>query len=188
MADDSFLILAVAGSLRRHSYNRGLVRASIELAPQGTRIEPYDIGSIPPYNGDIEAAGDPEPVLDFKRHIRAANALLIATPEYNYGIPGVLKNAIDWASRPPTDSALWRKPLAIVGASSGRGATIRAQLALRQTFLFTESYALLKPELAIAQAAQYFDSEGNLHDENIRELLKGVIMALVDWAHLVRPG
>ncbi len=188
MTEGSFLILAIAGSLRRQSYNRGLVRAAIDLAPQDVRVEPYDIAGIPPYNSDVEAAGDPDTVRDFKLRIRAADALLIATPEYNYGIPGVLKNAIDWASRPPTDSVLWRKPLGIVGASPGRGGTIRAQLSLRQTFLFTESYALLKPELAIANAADYFDSEGNLRDEKIRGLLKGVLAALVDWAHLVRPG
>src|SRR5438105_1890059 len=117
MTEVRFEVLGIAGSLRRASYNRGLIRAAREVAPQGMEISAFDLLPVPLYNGDVEAEGDPEPVRDLKERIRAADALLIAAPEYNYSIPGVLKNAIDWASRPPSDSALRHKPIALMGAS-----------------------------------------------------------------------
>lgn len=114
--------------------------------------------------------------------------MLIATPEYNYSIPGVLKNTIDWASRPPTESVLFHKPIAMMGASPGRFGTVRAQLALRQVFVFTESFAMLKPELMVSGAANLFDSEGNLQDEQTRNRIRSLIEALVNWAHRVGTG
>jgi chromate reductase, NAD(P)H dehydrogenase (quinone) len=123
--------LGIAGSLRRGSYNRSLIRAAIELAPAGTTVIPYDLMDLPMYNGDVEAEGDPEAVAAFKHAINAADSLLIATPEYNHCVPGVLKNAIDWASRPARSSVLTGKPVAIMGATPGSGGTARAQAHLR---------------------------------------------------------
>src|SRR5919201_6101022 len=120
---ETMRILGIPGSLRAGSYNRQLLRAARELAPEPMEIELFELHDIPPYNGDVEAQGDPEPVAAFKDAIRHAHGLLIATPEYNRGIPGVLKNAIDWASRPPLGSPLAGKQVAIMGASTGRGGT-----------------------------------------------------------------
>ena len=175
-------ILGIAGSLRQGSYNRALLRAAQELASVDAQITPYTgLGDIPPYNEDVRAQGDPPPVKSLKAQIQAADALLIATPEYNYGIPGVLKNAIDWASRPPEASPLRLKPIALMGASPGNMGTVRAQLALRQTFLFTESYVLLKPEVLVWRAADRFDAQGNLTDRATREHVSKLITALVAW-------
>lgn len=182
MVSDRFRILGIPGSLRRASYNRGLLRSALEVAPNGVDIELVDLAPIPLFNADVEARGDPEPVREFKERIRAADALLIATPEYNYNIPGVLKNAIDWASRPPADSVLRQKPIALMGAFPGRFGTARSQLALRQVFVFTGSFVLVKPELMVSGAAQLFDAEGNLRDEETRRRIRGLIDALMDWA------
>lgn len=183
-----FRILGIAGSLRRASYNKGLLRAAQEVAPPGVEVEIFDLAPIPLYNADVEAAGDPEPVRLFKERIRAADALLIATPEYNYAIPGVLKNALDWAGRPPADSPLRQKPVALIGASTGMFGTVRAQLALRQVFVYTESYVLPRPELLVANARDRFDADGNLRDPEVRERLRAVVTALVAWAHRLRAG
>lgn len=175
-------ILGIAGSLRHGSYNRALLRVAQELSPAEAQITPYTrLGEIQPYNEDVRTQGDPEPVRDLKAQIRAADALLIATPEYNYGIPGVLKNAIDWASRPPEESPLRYKPIALMGASPGNMGTVRAQLALRQTFLFTESYVLLKPEVLVSRAAERFDAQGNLTDQSTRDHVSRLITALIAW-------
>ncbi len=187
MSSDLFHILGIAGSLRQGSYNRGLLRAAQEVAPEGVVIDLFDLALIPPYNADVEAKGDPDTVRQLKEHIRAADALLIATPEYNYSIPGVLKNAIDWASRPPATHALRHKPVALMGASGGRGGTIRAQLALRQVFVFTESYALLRPEILMANAATLFDNDANLVDGETRQRINALIQALIEWAYLLTP-
>jgi chromate reductase, NAD(P)H dehydrogenase (quinone) len=116
---DHVHVLGIAGSLRQKSYNKAALRAAAELVPEGMTLEIYDIAPIPLFNADVEAQGDPEPVRDFKARLAAANALLIATPEYNYSMPGVLKNALDWASRPVATTPLGEKPLAIIGASGG---------------------------------------------------------------------
>lgn len=175
-------VLGIAGSLRAGSYNRGLLRAAIEVAPAGVELRIFDsLAAIPPYNADVEAKGDPEPVAAFKAAIAAADALLIATPEYNYGVPGVLKNAIDWASRPPGKSVLNRKPAAIMGATPGGTGTARAQLALRQSFVFTETYVLLRPEVLVARAQEKFDAEGRLTDEPTRRFVGQLLEALVAW-------
>lgn len=186
--DRELRVLGFAGSLRSGSYNRALLRAAIELAPPGMTIEPWDLAPIPLYNGDVEAAGDPEPVAAFKRAIRAADALLVVTPEYNYGVPGVLKNAIDWASRPPDDAALAGKPAALLGATPGRTGTARAQLQVRQAFVFTDTPALLKPEVLVARAHEKFDAEGRLTDEPTRRIVVRLLEALAEWSRRLGVG
>ena len=182
-------VLGIAGSLRKGSYNRGLLRAAVELAPESLQIETYeDLGLIPPYNADVEAEGDPAPVRQLKERIRAADALLIASPEYNYGIPGVLKNAIDWASRPPQSSPLRHKPIAIMGASTGNFGTARAQLALRQTFIFTKSLVLPEPEVYVFRAAERFDDAANLRDQSTRDHVQRLVEALARWVQGLRAG
>ncbi|MGH7795589.1 MAG: NADPH-dependent FMN reductase [Candidatus Binatia bacterium] len=175
-------VAGVAGSLREGSLNKGLLRAAVELAPAGMEIQVYPrLGDIPPYNDDVFQKGDPEAVADLKTFIGNADALLISTPEYNYGVPGVLKNAIDWASRPAGTSVLNRKPAALMGCSPGLGGTIRAQHALRQSFVFTETHVMLQPEIKIPSAAPLFDSSGKLTDENTRQHVKKLLEAFSKW-------
>jgi chromate reductase len=179
----SFQVLGIAGSLRSGSYNRSLVRAAAELGPPGMQVVIFErLDEIPLYNEDLEAKGDPKPVAAFKTAIREADALLIATPEYNYGVPGPLKNAIDWASRPAASTPLKGKPALIIGASPGPGGTVRAQLALRQTFVYTQTLALPGPEFALQHCAEKFDSGGRLTDDLSRRLLAGRLHALMDFA------
>ncbi len=182
--DRPFRILGIPGSLRKASFNRGLIRAAQEVAPEGVEIELYDLGEIPLYNGDVEAQGVPAAVQAFADQIRAADALLIATPEYNYSIPGVLKNAIDWASRPSVKNPLRHKPVALMGASGGMYGTARAQLAMRQVLASViEAHTMIKPELLVNQAGQKFDSDGNLTDDDTRERLAALIEGLVAWSN-----
>ena len=178
----SIRVAGIPGSLRAGSLNKALLQAAVELAPAGMEIKTYTgLGDIPPYNEDVFVKGDPEPVAVMKAAITEADAMLISSPEYNYGVPGVLKNAIDWASRPAGKSVLNRKPAAIMGCSPGLGGTIRAQHALRQTFVFTETYVMLQPEIKIPSAAPLFDSSGRLIDENTRQHLKKFLEAFVIW-------
>lgn len=179
-------ILGVAGSLRRLSFNRGLLRAAQELAPEGVKIKVFDLAPIPLYNQDVEAQGDPEPVRQLKQAISEADALLIATPEHNYSVPGVLKNAIDWASRPPERAVLTHKPVAIMGASTGRFGTARAQLVLRQVLLATNCYVLIEPEVYVGRAPNGFDANSNLVDEPTRQRVRALVEALVDWTSRLR--
>ena len=174
-------VLGIAGSLRAGSFNRSLLRAAQELAPAGMEIAAFDLAPIPLYNGDVEEKGDPDPVAALKAAIRQADALLFVTPEYNFGVPGVLKNAIDWASRPPRGSVLQGKPAAIMGATPGMGGTGRAQMALRQTFVFTQTYALLSPEVRVARAQEKFDASGRLTDEKTRQFVGQLLQALAEW-------
>jgi chromate reductase len=174
-------VLGISGSLRRASFNKGLIRAATEGAPDGMTIEAFELAGIPLYDADVEAEGLPDRVAELKTHIGEADGLLIATPEYNYSIPGVLKNAIDWASRPAGGSPLRSKPVAIVGASGGGFGTVRAQLALRQVFLSTGSLALPQPELRVTHARERFDAAGNLADEAIRAELGSLLVAFVTW-------
>ena len=133
---DTLRILGVAGSLRAGSYNRALLRAAVRLAPEGMEIEVFDLLEVPLYNGDVEAAGDPPGVMGFKQAISAADGVLMVTPEYNHGVPGVMKNAVDWASRPPREAPLEGKPVGLIGASTGITGTARGQSQLRQAFEF----------------------------------------------------
>jgi chromate reductase len=174
-------ILGIAGSLRKASFNRAALRAAQQLVPDGVSLEIFDLDGIPPFNQDDEAH-PPERVALFKQRIRAADAILIVTPEYNYSIPGVLKNAIDWASRPYGDNAWEDKPVALMGASVGAMGTSRAQHHLRQAFVFLNMYPLNRPEVMISNASQRFDEKGNLKDEETESHIQNLLVALVAWA------
>ena len=173
--------LGIAGSLRRASYNRGLIRASIALAPPGTSVSSFDLAEIPLFNADLEALGDPPAVAALKLAISTADALVIATPEYNHCVPGVLKNAIDWASRPARRSVLSNKPVAVLGASTGRGGTARAQAHLRDGLAYTNGYVLPLPEVLVDLAGEKFDADGNLADEATRGDVRDLLVALAAW-------
>ncbi|HEX8772605.1 MAG TPA: NAD(P)H-dependent oxidoreductase [Pyrinomonadaceae bacterium] len=177
-------ILGIAGSLRRQSYNRALLRAATQVAPEGATIEIFEIDGIPPFSEDDEQ-NPPEKVTELKRRIREADAVLFVTPEYNYSIPGVLKNAIDWASRPYGDSAWSGKPAAIMGASTGRIGTARAQYHLRQVMVFLNMFPLNQPEVMVGAANERFDTVGNLTDEQTREYVRLQIQSLVDWTRRI---
>jgi len=181
-----FRVLGIPGSLRRGSYNRGLLRAAHEVAPDDVRIEVFDLHGIPPYDEDVREQGIPEPVARLNAAIASADAVLIATPEYNWSIPGVLKNALDWVSRPPATSPLRRKPVALIVASAGLSGTIRAQLALRQVLVSLECYVLPKPDLFVREAGQLFDRDGRLTDRETRQRLHELLLALVDWTVRLR--
>ncbi len=184
---DRLRVCGLAGSLRKASYNRALLRAAQELAPPELEIVTFDrLGELPPYNADVEAQGDPEPVAALKQAIGAAAGLLIVTPEYNFGVPGVLKNAIDWASRPPRKSVLNNRPTAIVGASPGMLGTARAQSALRQCFVFTNTPVMLQPEVLVARAKDKFDDQGRLTDEATRKFLRALLQSFVEWIRRFR--
>jgi chromate reductase len=180
--------LGIAGSLRRLSYNRGLIRAAVELAPPGITVVPYDFSDVPLYNGDVEAQGDPEPVTRFKRAIAEADALLIATPEYNHCLPGVLKNAIDWASRPARASVLSGKPVAIMGATPGQGGTARAQQQLRDGLAYTNGYVLPLPEVLVPGARQKFDEASDLIDPETRSQVLDLLKAFAAWTRRMQSS
>jgi chromate reductase len=184
---ESFRILGIAGSLRTASYNRGMLRAAVDVAPAGVTILPCEIGSLPLYDGDIEVTGDPQPVLELKESIRSADALLISTPEYNTSIPGVLKNAIDWASRPPMRSPLWEKPVGVMGASWSRFGTVRAQTDLRKILHSAGCLVLPNPQIYVANGERYFDDKGRLNDDETREQIGALLEALVSWSRRLRP-
>jgi chromate reductase, NAD(P)H dehydrogenase (quinone) len=178
-------ILGFAGSLRKGSYNRALLRAAAELMPEDARLEIFDLDGIPGYNQDLESMR-PQKVTEFKAKIRAADAILIVTPEYNYSIPGVLNNAIDWASRPLTDNSFQGKPVAIMSASTGMLGGARAQYHLRQTFVFLDIRSINKPEVIVTFANQKFDENGKLTDEKTRDLLQQLLRALIDWTQKLK--
>lgn len=179
-------ILGFAGSLRQGSYNRATLRAAGELLPDDVQLETFDIASIPLYNYDVEVAGVPEPVQQFKARIAANDALLIVSPEYNYSIPGVAKNAVDWASRPPDSSPLNGKPVAFMGASPGNFGAVRAQMHWRNVCVFANMLPLNKPEVLIARAAEKFDAQGRLTDEIARKLIRQELEALGVWVRRLR--
>lgn len=180
-------ILGIAGSLRRQSYNRGALRAAVELAPEGATIEVFELDGIPAFTEDEEQS-PPEKVVELKRRIREADAILFVTPEYNYSVPGVLKNAIDWASRPYGDSAWNGKPAAIMGASIGSIATARAQYHLRQMMVFLNMFPINQPEVMIGAAAERFDAEGNLTDETTKQFIRQLLENLVAWTHRIKEA
>jgi chromate reductase, NAD(P)H dehydrogenase (quinone) len=173
-------LLGITGSLRERSYNAALLEAAAGLLPDDVELERFDIGTLPYYDADVEAEGDPEPVADLKRRIDAADGVLIATPEYMHGIPGVLKNALDWASRPPGRSPLKGKPVAAVGASPSPVGTARAQLQLRQTLVYVEADLVTKPEVLVASAGDRFDEDGELTDEDARKFLGRLLDRFVE--------
>ncbi|MGH8400580.1 MAG: NADPH-dependent FMN reductase [Gammaproteobacteria bacterium] len=173
-------VLGIAGSLRKGSYNKLALKAAIELRPDGMEIEGFDIAAIPVYNEDVREQGFPPVVEQLREKIRAADALLLVTPEYNYSVPGVFKNAIDWASRPP-DQPFNDKPVAIMGASGSILGTARAQYHLRQICVFLNMHPINKPEVMIARAQDKFDAEGKLNDEMARKLIGELLINLAAW-------
>ncbi len=172
-------VLGFSGSLRKGSYNSALLRATLDMLPGAMTLEVFDLSPIPLFNQDLENP-PPEAVSLFKSRMAAADAILIATPEYNYSIPGVLKNAIDWASRPP-DQSLSGKPGALMGASTGLFGTVRAQQHLRQVLQHTNTLLLNKPEVYISQAQNKFDANGRLVDETTRGFVGELLVALAEW-------
>lgn len=176
---DTIRILGIAGSLRKGSYNRLALGNAQKLVPENAHIETFELEGIPGFNQD-EESNPPRRIVELKARIRQADALLIATPEYNYSVPGVLKNAIDWASRPYGDSAWNGKPVAIMGASVGLFGSARAQYHLRQMFVFLNMYAVNQPEVMIGNAPTRFDAQGNLTDEQSKKLIKLLLRNLVD--------
>jgi chromate reductase len=180
-------VLGISGSLRAGSFNTALLRAAVELAPAGMRIDSFDrLRDLPHYDQDLDTAEPPAAVRALREEIRAADGLLIVTPEYNYGVPGVLKNAVDWASRPLATSPLAGKPIAMTSAAPGLFGGVRAQLALRQSFLWTGSVVVGKPEVMVGQARERFDAEGRLVDEISQRLVVSLLEALARTIHHTR--
>lgn len=185
--DNIVKILGFAGSLRKGSYNRALLRAAVELVPKDAELQTFDLAGFPLFNQDLE--NEPtEKVKEFKTKIRASDAVLIVTPEYNYSIPGVLKNAIDCASRPYGDNAFEHKPVAIMGASIGMAGTARAQYHLRQCFVFLTCFALNQPEVMVPFAQDKFDKDGKLTDEKTREKIRELLENLVAWTRRLKSS
>ncbi len=177
-------VLGFSGSLRRGSYNTALLREAASLLPDGMLLKTFDLSPIPLYNQDVEQEGWPAAVETFRARLAAADALLIATPEYNFSIPGVLKNALDWASRPP-DSPLNNKPLAMMG-TGGRYGTLRAQMHLRDIVLHNNMHPLNGSSVMIARAWQVFNEEGQLTDDAARQSIRNMLQALLAWTHHMR--
>jgi chromate reductase, NAD(P)H dehydrogenase (quinone) len=175
-----FNVVGFAGSLRSGSYNRALLRTAKDLAPPSLQIMICELDGIPLYNDDIETAGAPPSVVRLREAVRESDALLIATPEYNHGIPGVLKNTIDWLSRPPRNNALNGKIAAVMGASLGMTGTARGQAQLRQALGATNTYALLQPEVLVAHAHEKFDADGRLTHQATREVLATFLQRFID--------
>jgi chromate reductase, NAD(P)H dehydrogenase (quinone) len=184
---DKVKILGIAGSLRKGSYNKMLLRAAEGLVPADAQMNTFDIGGILPYNQDLEDNPN-EALKEFKAEIRAADALLIVTPEYNYSIPGVLKNAIDSASRPYQDKVFDGKPVAIMGASMGMLGSARAQYHLRQSFIFLNMHPLNRPEVMVSFAQDAFDENGQLINEKTKNLVEQLLAALVEWTRRLKCG
>lgn len=178
-------VVGLSGSLRRGSFNTAVLRAAQAMAPEGMTIETAEIGDLPLYNDDLRAAGYPPSVERLRSELAGANAVLFVTPEYNYSIPGVLKNAIDWASRPP-NQPFNGMPVAIMGASPGLLGTARAQYHLRQMLVFLNAFPLNKPEVMIGQAGSKIDENGSITDEPTREFIAKLLVSLKDWTHRLR--
>lgn len=183
--NDRIKILGLAGSLRKNSFNKMLLRAATELAPPEAELETFDLAGIPPFNQDLESAL-PENVKAMKAMVLASDAVLIVTPEYNYSIPGVLKNAIDWGSRPYGQSCWAKKPVAIMGASSGMLGAARAQYHLRQCFVFLDMPCVNQPEVMVNFAADKFDPAGKLTDPVARGLIGKLLTNLIVLTHKQR--
>ena len=177
--------LGISGSLRKGSYNTAALRAAAELLPEGMTLEMADIAQFPLYNEDIRQAGFPPPVQKLRDQIVAADALLFVTPEYNYSMSGVLKNAIDWASRPP-NQPFDGKPVGMMGVTPSLWGTTRAQYHLRQSCVYLNMLPVNKPEVLIAGAQGKFDAELRLTDKATRDLIAQLLVALRDWTRRLR--
>jgi chromate reductase len=186
---DTVHIVGISGSLRQQSLNTALLHAASELLPADTTLEIVHLGEIPPYDQDLlDAQGFPGPVQRLRDTVAAADAVLIATPEYNYSISGVLKNAIDWVSRPGPNKELPfdEKPLGIMGATPGLYGTVRAQMQLRQMAVYLNMFPINKPEVMVTQATQKY-SAGRLTDQTTRDFVRQHLEALVAWTIRLRP-
>ncbi len=184
---DQTKILGIVGSLRKGSYNHLALKAAQELVPKGAVLNLVELHGIPVFDQDTEMAM-PAAVLEFKRRILEADAILFATPEYNYSVSGVLKNAIDWASRPYGESAWTGKPAAVMGASTGNFGSARAQYHLRQILVTLEMPTVNQPEVMIRNAVQWFDPDGRLIDAPTRAHIQQLLAALVQLARSNSPG
>lgn len=180
-------IVAISGSLRKASFNRAILFALADVAPSGLAVEIQPIAEIPFFNQDVESQGTPEPVQRLRDAITAADGLLVATPEYNAGVPGVLKNTVDWLSRPPGRSVLAGKPSAILGVTPGQLGTARAQAQLRAALEFSSAPILPGPQVFIGRAREKFDADGRLTDEKTRDYLRTFMEAFVRWIERNRP-
>ena len=180
MAEQTTKILGLCGSLRKGSYNRMALNAVRELLPPGMTLDTHDLGALPLYNEDVRNENFPAPARELCEKIAAADAVLFVSPEYNYSIPGVLKNAIDWASRAPVPP-FNGKPVAIIGASPGNIGTARMQYHLRQVCVFLNAYPMNKPEVMIGKANEKFDASGKLTDQPTREFIGKFLVALAAW-------
>ncbi len=180
-------ILGFAGSLRKGSYNKALMRLAVELVPEDAEIEVFDLEGMPLYNQDLEKH-PPKIVTEFKLKIKVADALLIATPEYNYSVSGVLKNAIDVASRPKEEKVFDNKPVAIMSASTGKFGGARAQYHLRQSFVFLNMHAIKDPQVMLAQADKNIDENGNITNQTTRQLVRQLLEELVKWTKRLKYG
>lgn len=179
---DKIKILGIAGSIRKESFNRATLKAATQLVPENAEIEIFELDeNLPGFNQDNEK-NPPATIVDFKKKINEADAILFVTPEYNYSVPGILKNYIDWASRPYGDNAFSGKPAAIMGASIGNIATARAQYHLRQMFVFLDITAVNQPEVMIGMAQNKFDDQGNLQDEDTKGFISKLLTNLVSLA------
>jgi chromate reductase, NAD(P)H dehydrogenase (quinone) len=179
-------VVGVAGSLRRGSFNRALLRAARDLCPPELRIEIHDLDGIPLFDEDTELAGVPYAVAQLREAVASADGFLVVTPEYNHGVPGVMKNAFDWLSRPPGESVLDGKPAAVMGATTGMTGTARAQSQLRQSFVFTNTPVMPQPEVLVARAQAKFDAEGRLTDDGTRLFVKTFLWQLAGWVARLR--
>ena len=177
--------LGFVGSLRKGSYNKALMRVAVELKPEDVTIEVFNLEGIPPFNQDLERQPS-QVVKEFKAKIRKADALLIASPEYNYSVPGVLKNAIDWASRPYGDNSFEGKPVAIMSASVGSLGGARAQYHLRQSFISLNMRPLNRPEVMMPFAQDNVDANGNVTNEQTRQLIRELLETLVQWTRKLK--
>ena len=173
-------IVGMSGSLRKGSFNTMLLKAAVGLVPEGAEINIVEIGNLPLFNADFEM-DLPQVVVDFKAKIKAADAILFVTPEYNYSIPGGLKNAIDWASRPYGDNSFEDKPVAVMSASPGMLGGSRAQYHLRQTFVFLNMHAFNRPEIIVPMVTDKFDANGTLIDQITIDHIKPFLESFVEW-------
>lgn len=176
-------ILGIGGTLRKGSYSKALLLEAQKLAPKGVIIEIAEIGDFPLYNPDIPI---PDSVQKFKKQIKAADAILFSTAEYNYSVPGSLKNAIDWGSRPYGDNSFEEKPAAIMSESIGINAGSKAQYHLRQMTIFLNVHVLNRPEVMVPNAPEMFNEKGNLKDEHTKEKIKELLTALVEWTERLK--
>ncbi|NJJ37920.1 NADPH-dependent FMN reductase [Paenibacillus apii] len=184
MSEHKLTITAICGSLREGSFNRRVLKAMEKLAPEHWEIQHADLSGIPLYNADTESQGDPPSVAQFKESIRRADGVLIVTPEYNSGIPGVLKNALDWASRPVKSSVLIQKPFAVAGATPGGGGTAQSQAQVRQTLLAMNAYTMPGPKILIGGVHEKLNqTTGELDDETTLRHLQSFLTAFEQWIH-----